>query len=176
MLTSVIPNIVTGVGATLLAKPVTQKSGAFIWLTDQTKTDAVVSALTLPANQTAAGIGQVLSGESLKLLFPDPLIDPATPDIIVSANIGVNYEPTVGSTTLAEHGGLSENDTHVPLIVYIPGSQAVTTHAPVTTTQIAPTILQLLKLDPSALDAVRLEGTTVLPSLALPSGSAHNDN
>ena len=176
VLTSVIPNIVTGVGATLLAKPVTQKSGAFIWLTDQTKTSAVVNALTLPANQTAAGIGQVLSGESLKLLFPDPLVDPAVPDIIVVSNVGVNYEPTVGSTTLAEHGAFSENDTHVPLIVSVPGYQPATTHAPVTTTQIAPTILQLLKLDPTALQAVQLEGTTVLPSLPSQHGNAHNDN
>jgi hypothetical protein len=175
VLTSVIPNIISAIGVTL-PKPVTQKSNAFIWLSDQSKTGAVVNALTTPSNQTAAGIGQVLSGESLKLLFPDPLVDPATPDIIVVANTGVNYEPTLTSTTLAEHGGLGENDTHVPLIVSVPGGKAATSQAPVTTTQIAPTILQLLKLDPSALDAVRLEGTTVLPSLPLPSGSAHNDN
>jgi hypothetical protein len=177
VLTSVIPNIVNGVGATLLSKkPVTQKSNAFIWLSDQSKTAAVVNALTSPTNQTAAGIGQVLSGESLKLLFPDPLVDPATPDIIVVSNTGVNYEPTVGSTTLAEHGGLGENDTHVPLIVSVPGYKPAMSQAPVTTTQIAPTILQLLKLDPAALQAVQLEGTTVLPSLPYKSGAAHNDN
>jgi hypothetical protein len=176
VLTSVIPNIVTGVGATLLKKPVTQKSNAFIWLSDQSQTNAVVAALTLPANQTAAGIGQVLSGASLKLLYPDPLVDPAVPDIIVVANTGVNYEPTVGSTTLAEHGGLGENDTHVPLIVSVPGYKPEIVLAPVTTTQIAPSILQMLRLDPSALDAVRLEGTNVLPSLPLrSSGSSHKD-
>jgi len=177
VLTSVIPNIVNNVGATLLSKkPVTQKSNAFIWLSDQSKTAAVVNALTLPANQTAAGIGQVLSGESLKLLFPDPLVDPATPDIIVVSNTGVNYEPTVGSTTLAEHGGFGENDTHVPLIVSVPGYKPAMSQAPVTTTQIAPTILQLLKLDPAALQAVQLEGTTALPSLPYKPGAAHNDN
>jgi hypothetical protein len=177
VLTSVIPGIVNGVDMTLLSKkPVTQKSNAFIWLSDQSKTAAVVNALTVPANQTMAGIGQVLSGESLKLLFPDPLVDPATPDIIVVSNTGVNYEPTAGSTTLAEHGGLGENDTHVPLIVSIPGYQAGTTQAPVTTTQIAPTILQLLKLDPGDLQAVQLEGTTVLPSLPGKSGKTHKDD
>jgi membrane-anchored protein YejM (alkaline phosphatase superfamily) len=173
----VIPGIVNGVSATLLSKkPVTQKSNAFIWLSDQSQTKAIVNALTLPANQTAAGIGQVLSGESLKLLYPDPLVDPATPDIIVVANTGVNYEPTVGSTTLAEHGGFGENDTHVPLIVSVPGYHAQTAQAPVTTTQIAPTILQLLKLDPAALQAVQLEGTTVLPSFPGKSGKAHKDD
>jgi hypothetical protein len=178
VLTSVIPSIVNGVGATLLSKkPVTQKSNAFIWLSDQSQTNAVVAALTQPTNQTAAGIGQVLSGASLKLLYPDPLVDPATPDIIVVANTGVNYEPTIGSTTLAEHGGLGENDTHVPLIVSIPGYKPETVQAPVTTTQIAPSILLLLRLDPSALDAVRLEGTPVLPSLPVKSsGAGHNDN
>ena len=171
VLTSVIPAIV---GAKLLAKPVTQKSNAFIWLSDQTQTDAVVKALTTPANQIAAGIGQVLSGDSLKLMFPDPNIDPAVPDVIVVSNTGVNYEPTLASTTLAEHGGLGENDTHVPLIVSIAGYKGDTIHAPVTTTQIAPTILKLLRLDPSALQAVQLEGTTVLPSLPGPAGDAHH--
>jgi len=35
--------------------------------------------------------------------------------------------------------------------------------APVTTTQIAPTILTLLGLDPSKLQAVQVEGTQALP-------------
>ncbi len=177
VLTSVIPAIVTGAGGAFPpGKSATQKSNAFIWLADQSKTQAVVNALTLPANQTAAGIGQVLSGDSLKLLFPDPLTDPATPDIVVVANTGVNYEPTLGSTTLAEHGGFGENDTHVPLIVSVPGYNAEISQAPVTTTQIAPTILQLLHLDPSELDAVRLEGTTVLPSLPGKHGHGQNDD
>jgi hypothetical protein len=150
--------------ALLSKKPVTQKSNAFIWLSDQSQTNTVVQTLTSPANQALAGIGQVLSGASLKLLFPDPLVDPAVPDIIVVANTGVNYEPTANSTTLAEHGGLGENDTHVPLIVFTPGrGAAVIVHAPVLTTQIAPTVLSLLKLEPSALQAVRLEATQVLP-------------
>jgi hypothetical protein len=33
------------------------------------------------------------------------------------------------------------------------------------TTQVAPTILQLLGLDPNALQAVRIEGTRVLPGI-----------
>jgi hypothetical protein len=35
----------------------------------------------------------------------------------------------------------------------------------VETTQVAPTILKLLGLDPGRLDAVRTEGTAVLPGL-----------
>jgi hypothetical protein len=36
---------------------------------------------------------------------------------------------------------------------------------PVTTIQVAPTILKTLGLDPSKLDGVRKEGTAVLPGL-----------
>jgi Type I phosphodiesterase / nucleotide pyrophosphatase len=168
ILTSVIPGIVNSVNPTLLSKkPVTQKSNAFIWLSDQSQTKTVVQALTTPTNQALAGIDQVLSGESLKLVFPDPLTDPAVPDIIVVAKTGVNYEPTATSTTLAEHGGLGENDTHVPLIVFTPGrTAAVSVQAPVLTTQIAPTVLSLLKLDPNALQAVRAEATQILPFIS----------
>jgi hypothetical protein len=164
VLTSVIPNIVNGVQAGLAAK-VTQKSNALIWLKDQSRTADVVTALTQPSNQTLAGIGQVLSGNSLKLLFPDPLVDPAVPDIIVVANTGVNYEPSLSSTVLAEHGGLGENETHVPLVVAIPGIGKKTVVAPVQTTQIAPSILGLLKISPQRLDAVRLQSTDVLPQI-----------
>ena len=43
------------------------------------------------------------------------------------------------------------------------GQQVLT---PVTTTQIAPTILKMLGLDPTALGAVRAEGTLPLPGAA----------
>jgi hypothetical protein len=172
VLTSVIPNIVNSVQAGLGVK-VTQKANAFIWLKDQSKTAAVVQALTTTANQTQAGIGQVLSGASLKLLFPDPLVDPAVPDIVVVANTGVNYEPSLSSTTLAEHGGLGENDNHVPLMVFVPGMKAGTVYTSVQTTQVAPTVLGLLKLDPAQLQAVQLEGTPVLPGIPLSGRAAH---
>ena len=169
ILTSVIPAIVNGVHAGLGVK-ITQKSNAYIWLSDQTKTGAVVAALTLISNQNLAGIGQVLSGASLKLLFPDPLLDPAVPDIVVVGNTGVNYEPTLSSTVLAEHGGFGENDSHVPLLVAIPGVGKKTVTTPVQTIQIAPTVLSLLHISPQKLDAVRLQGTDVLPLISLRPG------
>jgi hypothetical protein len=164
VLNSVIPNIINGVQAGLAAR-VTQKANAFIWLKDQSKTAAVVQALTTPVNQNAAGIGQVLSGTSLKLMFPDPLSDPTVPDIMVIANTGVNYEPSLSSTVLAEHGGFGENDNHVPLMVFVPEMDAITVRTQVQTTQIAPTVLRLLKLNPAKLQAVQLEGTEVLPGI-----------
>jgi hypothetical protein len=43
-----------------------------------------------------------------------------------------------------------------------PGFKGSTVFSTTTTTQIAPTIIKALGLDPAALDAVRQEGTTTL--------------
>jgi hypothetical protein len=169
ILTSVIPNLINGgLGAGSVLKA-TEKANAIIWLKDQSKT--LLAANLIDNNRAATGVGQIFALESLKLLFPDPLVDPAVPDIIVTPNNGVNYEPTAGSATKAEHGGLGENDTHVPLIVSNPNLTPGRVQAPVATTQIAPTILTLLRYDPNALDAVRLQGTPILPNLVLKPGS-----
>jgi hypothetical protein len=145
-------------------KKITTKTSALIWLTNQSQTAQAVALLTKPANQAALNIAQVLSGESLKLLFPDPLVDPAVPDIIVLTNTGGNYEPG-GSTVWAEHGGIGENEGHVPLFVSFPRWTASTQKQPVTTTQIAPTVLTILALNPVALQAVQMEGTMPLPAV-----------
>jgi arylsulfatase A-like enzyme len=50
-------------------------------------------------------------------------------------------------------------------LVSNPDMQARTVNSFVETAQVAPTILKILGLDPNALDAVRLEGTPVLPGL-----------
>jgi arylsulfatase A-like enzyme len=65
----------------------------------------------------------------------------------------------------SEHGGFAWDDTNVMLLVSNPHLRAKTVHSLVETAQVAPTILQILGLDPDALDAVRAEGTPVLPSL-----------
>jgi arylsulfatase A-like enzyme len=144
----------------------TQKSSALIWLKDQTQTAAVVNVLTTKANETTLNTAQILSGESLKLLFPNPLSDPAPPDVVLIPNPGTTYEPAV--QVLAEHGGFNENDVHVPLlIVHGPTVTPGQVRALVTTTQIAPTIVSMLGIDTYQLDAVRLEGVKVLPSVAV---------
>jgi len=155
----------------------TEKSTAFIWLKDQSQTAIVVNTLTMKANETTLNIAQTLSGESIKLLFPDPLSDPAPPDIVVVPNLGTTYEPA--TQVLAEHGGFNENDTHVPLLVVggLTAGYTINTgivRAAVTTTQIAPTILELLNLDPTALQSVRLEDVKVLTGIKSDNGkSAH---
>jgi len=67
---------------------------------------------------------------------------------------------------IAEHGAGTIDDTHVALLVSLPGfGSAHVVSESVTMTQIAPTILRTLRLDPAALEAVRKEGTQVLPGL-----------
>jgi hypothetical protein len=83
----------------------------------------------------------------------------------VTPNVGVTY---TGSTKkLAEHGGFAHDDTNVMLLLSKPNFQPQTVHAEVGTAQVAPTILQALGINPSALDAVRAEGTGVLPATPL---------
>jgi arylsulfatase A-like enzyme len=65
----------------------------------------------------------------------------------------------------SEHGGYAWDDTNVMLLVSNPSLEHKTVHSFVETTQVAPTILQLLGLDPDDLDAVKKEGTPVLPGL-----------
>lgn len=139
----------------------TQDDVALFWLADQSKTDAVVAALQ--ANQKQANIQTILSGTSLKQMFNDPKQDSRVPDIIVLPTPGVIY--TNSTKKIAEHGGFSTDDTNVALLISNPGLKAQTLQDTVTTTQIAPTILSLLGLDPNALQAVQKEKTSVLPGL-----------
>jgi arylsulfatase A-like enzyme len=81
---------------------------------------------------------------------------------------GVVY--TGGKSKIAEHGGDDRQDRNVPILVDVPGllpglQGGRVIGAPVETTQIAPTILRLLGLDPDQLQAVRTEHTRVLPGL-----------
>ena len=89
--------------------------------------------------------------------------DPRTPDIIVQPNVGVIYIQSTKKQM--EHGGFAQDDTNVMMLVSNPSINQTTDYSFVETKQVAPTILQILGLDPNALDAVKLEGTTVLPGL-----------
>jgi len=146
-----------------------------IWLADSTQTGNAVTALEGAA--TAIGLGQIYYGGSLTTLFNAPGVpnvpgpcchlreggDPRSPDIVVIPNVGVVY--TGNLKKQSEHGGYAWDDTNVMLLVSNPNLEARTIHSFVETAQVAPTILKILGLDPNALDAVRQEGTPVLPSL-----------
>jgi hypothetical protein len=51
------------------------------------------------------------------------------------------------------------------MLIANPNFKASTVSATTATTQIAPTIIKALGLEPRALDAVRQEGTAVLPEV-----------
>lgn len=158
---SIIPGIVEGVQKGLTAQ-VTQDDIALIWLTDQSKTNTVVSALQ--ANAAKAHISKILAGDELKLRFKDPLTSTRTPDIIVLPTFGVIYAGAK-ATKIAEHGGFNIDDINVGLVVSNPHLDRNTVYSPVETTQVAPTILRVLGLNPNDLKAVREEGTQLLPGL-----------
>jgi hypothetical protein len=159
---SIIPAVVNSVQEGLLALAQQDGSVALIWLKDQSKTQDVVEALR--AQQDKAGIEQIFSGEALKLRFNDPATDPRVPDIIVQPHLGTIYVEGPNEF-IAEHGGMAETDLHVALLLSLPGLDGRSIKFPVQTSQVAPTILKVLGLDPKALRAVQIEKTPVLPGL-----------
>ena len=96
-----------------------------------------------PIGFTASGLKRVLDGPSF---FGVPRSDARVPDLVGVVQHGVVY--TGHTAKIAEHGGQDPQDRHVPLLVWGHGLAhgLVTTH--VETTEIAPTILHLLGLDP----------------------------
>ena len=136
---------------------------SLLWLTDQSKTENAVASLE--ANADIAGVGQILSGPYLNLYFNPADKDPRTPDILVITKIGVVY--TGKKKKVAEHGGFAPDDTHVMILVSNPDLTPATVSSPVETSQVAPTIVKALGLNPRELEAVRKEGTQVLPGLRL---------
>ncbi|HEY3989581.1 MAG TPA: alkaline phosphatase family protein [Acidobacteriaceae bacterium] len=154
----------TGIGAT-------EDDVSLIWLNNSSQTASAVSILE--DNASKIGLGLLFYGPTLALNYNTPGLppngDPRTPDIIVTPNPGVVY--TGSSTKQSEHGGFGHDDTNVIMLLSNPNFQAHTVYSDVSTTQVAPTILQALGLNPRSLQAVQLEGTSVLPNLDLSQGN-----
>jgi arylsulfatase A-like enzyme len=71
---------------------------------------------------------------------------------------------TGGKSKIAEHGGAGAQDRNVPILISGPGVEHGRSNpTPVETTQIAPTVLTVLGLNPSELQAVTREHTAALP-------------
>ncbi len=116
-----------------------------------------------------SGLAQIYAGHEAARFFGVPYGDPRYPDVFGRVQVGTVY---TGGTKIAEHGGDNPNDRDVPLLVYAPGTvRPSSSDRWVETTQVAPTILRLLGLDPRALDAVQIEGTQVLPGI----GRGHHE-
>ncbi len=151
--TSESTNNPTGIGPT-------EDDISLIWL--KNSSDTLASVKLLEDNAAQIGLGQIFYGPTVALNYHSPTQDPRTPDIIVTPNVGVTYS---GSTSKQEeHGGFSHDDTNVMLLLSNPNIGGKTIYAEVGTAQVAPTILKALDLDPAQLDAVREEGTAVLPN------------
>jgi Type I phosphodiesterase / nucleotide pyrophosphatase len=122
------------------------------------------SAITVQAS----GLKAVYAGAAAAAFIGVPASDPRHPDVLGIVQHGVVY--TGGKSKIAEHGGDDRQDRNVPILVVAPrllpglqGGRVIGT--PVETTQIAPTILALLGLNPDQLQAVQIEHTRVLPGL-----------
>jgi Type I phosphodiesterase / nucleotide pyrophosphatase len=110
-----------------------------------------------------SGLAEIFAGKAAAKYFGVPVSDPRHPDVWGVVQVGVVY---TGGKKIAEHGGANPADRAVPIVVYAPGTVEPGVHdRPVETTQIAPTILSLLGLDPNALEAVQIEGTKALPGI-----------
>jgi hypothetical protein len=148
----------TGIGAT-------EDDVSVLWLNQGVRVTDAVSLLE--QNAAAIGLGEIFYGPSLAVNFAvggwEPGQDPRAPDIIVTPNVGVTYSSS--TTMIGDHGGFAHDDTNVLMLVAHPHFQAQTVSDATTTMQVAPTILKALGLNPAALDAVRAEGTAVLPEV-----------
>ena len=131
----------------------------YLWSHSATGVAYDGSSRTLPHS----GLTRIYAGRDAARYFGVPQSDPRHPDVWGVAQVGVVY---TGGTKIAEHGGAGPADRNVPILLYAPAAVGPGTYRrPVETTQIAPTILDLLGLDPSALEAVRIEGTPALPGI-----------
>jgi len=149
----------TGIGAT-------EDDVSVLWLKKGVSVSTAVKVLE--KNAAAIGLGEIFYGPSLWMNYNvgglEPGEDPRTPDIIVTPNVGVTYSSS--TAMIGDHGGFAHDDINVIMLVENPSFTAQTVSALAATRQVAPTIVQALGLDPTALDAVKAEGTPVLPEVA----------
>jgi Type I phosphodiesterase / nucleotide pyrophosphatase len=158
--------------ATPLVALGTDDDGMLLWLNDRSSTATEYakefltnyndsSASVDGKKVTSAGLWQIYTGVAAAQLIGVDQSDPRVPDVIGLSQYGVVY--TGGTAKIAEHGGDHPEDRNVPILVTWAGATpGLNVTTPVETTQIAPTILELLGLSPDELQAVKIEGTQPL--------------
>jgi hypothetical protein len=111
---------------------------------------------------SASGLRAAYAGAAAAAYFGVPAGDVRAPDVLGIAQVGSVY--TGKQAKIAEHGGDNPADRNVALVVSgKPIENTGNSDKPVATTQIAPTILKLLGLDPNQLKSVQIEHTAALP-------------
>ena len=163
-------------GAADLVAHAVDDDAMLLWLSDRSQAAAEFAKAYLLAQSgtgngidgaakafTASGLKTVYAGAEAARYFHVRPGDSRVPDLFGISRYGVVY--TGGKGKIAEHGGAHADDLAVPLVIYGAATpHDVRVNASVRTTQIAPTILRLLGLNPRALDAVRIEHTHSLPT------------
>jgi Type I phosphodiesterase / nucleotide pyrophosphatase len=130
----------------------------YLWTHTATGNTAAGGTRTLPHS----GLVKLYTGRAAARYFGVPASDPRHPNVWGVVKVGVVY--TSGTAKIAEHGGANPADRDVPIVVDAPGVPHRVINQTVQTTQIAPTIVKLLGLNPRKLQAVQKEGTKVLPA------------
>lgn len=167
-----------------IAGHVQTRDSALVWLQDQNNVNVsdVVQLLSDPLIRSAMGASvrpsgsifssNIASGSELSLAFGDPQsIDPLAaaraPNVFVQPDLGVLYTTLAGEPAkIADWGGGAQDDINVPLLISNSDIvQHVSIYEPVSTKQVAPTILTALKLDVTELTAAVSEGTNPLPGI-----------
>jgi hypothetical protein len=161
-------------GAAPLVASATNDDAMIIWLSDRSQAAADFAKDYLlqhdgtgndingnPKPDTASGLRAVYAGKDAAAYFGTKAGDSRVPDLYAVTEHGVVFTGKKGK--IAEHGGADPEDRNVPLVVAGPDVEQRSSDQSVETTQIAPTILSLLGLDPGALQAVRAEHTAALP-------------
>ena len=162
--------------------------GILMWLNDRSQTAEAfaksflvgysgtgndISKNPKPFSSSGLDPNKIYTGADAAAFIGVPVSDSRVPDVIGVAQYGTVYTGKTGK--IAEHGGDNSADRNVPIVVSGAlghgeasdggGGQAGghVSATPVETTQIAPTILKLLGLDPNALQSVTFEHTQPLP-------------
>ncbi|MBT2503648.1 alkaline phosphatase family protein [Curtobacterium sp. ISL-83] len=157
----------------------TDDDGMLLWLSDRSAAAESFARSwllghTAPANTAQdpkgvfsttvghSGLSAVYTGGAAKAYVGAAGSDDRVPDLIGVAQSGVVF--TGGVKKIAEHGGASVADRNVPLVVAsLRDRHAQVVKTTVQTTQIAPTILHELGINPSELRAVREQHVSTLP-------------
>jgi len=156
-------------GAGIGVRQTTDDDVSLVWLGNAEQTGQARDTLL---QQHGDIIDKVLTGKDLAdAVQGNSLIPPGddrAPDLIVQYKPGVLLS---SSQKRAEHGGLSEDDSHIALILggALPTDlQGTTITDQLLDTQLAPTMLEALGLDPALLQGAVIDNTTPLPGAGLP--------